>query len=99
MQMSSSSFVLSLPFLPISPSTAKFTPRCFKNCRVMFEKAARSKTVGTHLRGVPYLVFYLGRLGEPPLPKDVELYAIYFASAAWAAARRAMGRRKGLKLT
>jgi hypothetical protein len=26
--------------------------------------------VGTHLRGVPYLVLYLGRLGEPSLPKD-----------------------------
>src|SRR4029077_5335238 len=70
MQMSSSSFVLSLPFSPISPSTAKFTPRCLKNCRVVFEKAARSKMVGTHLRSVPYLVLYWGRLGEPSLPKD-----------------------------
>ena len=26
--------------------------------------------VGTHLRGVPYLVLYLGRLGEPSLAKD-----------------------------
>src|ERR1700748_3039156 len=70
MQMSSSSLVLSLPFPPIPPSTAKFTPRCLKNCRVVFEKAARSKMVGTHLRGVPYLVLYLGQLGEPSLPKD-----------------------------
>jgi hypothetical protein len=27
-----------LPFAPIPPSTAKFTPRCLKNCRVVFEK-------------------------------------------------------------
>src|SRR5437868_13443135 len=98
MQMSSSSFVLSLPFSPIPPSTAKFTPRCLKNCRVVFEKE-RLKVVGTHLRGVPYLVFYLGRLGEPSLRKDGGPYAIYFASAAWAAARRAMGTRNGLQLT
>ena len=34
-----------------------------------------------------------------PYQRTADLYAIYFASAAWAAARRAMGTRNGLQLT
>src|SRR4029077_8758982 len=70
MQMSSSSFVLSLPFAPIPPSTAKFTPRCLKNCRVVFEKAALLENGRDASPRRPILGFYLGRLGGPSLPKD-----------------------------
>jgi len=54
--------------------------------------------VGTHLRGVPYLVFIWDASRAIPT-KDGGPYAIYFASTAWAAARRAIGTRNGLQLT